>query len=130
MTWTQAEAEIVARLSQRVGSSQTDANREVAKETGALPVYCSLGGCLLLCTDGVIRRYDAESGTVALETERKWILIGYVKAAQTFPELAGLMPKRPTTARMCSACNGIGRILGRLDCGVCSSLGWVDADGP
>lgn len=126
MNWTTKESDAVKRLVSIVASSDSGPAGDAARATGALPVHCDMGGCLLLGHDGSVRRLDFESGSVVLEPLQKWVLLARVKAARKFPELVHLMPHRPEGAELCPSCNGTGIILGHLDCATCSSLGFVD----
>lgn len=47
-----------------------------------------------------------------------------------FPELAALLPCRPSTARDCDDCNGTGFLYENFVwCTTCHCLGWLESDG-
>jgi hypothetical protein len=118
--------DIVVRLAARVAASdENDAFRDAARATGSLPVYCDMGGCLVVSPDGDVLRFDPESGSTETETDPRWRLLARAKASRRYPELASLEPLRPEDAPECFECEGTGLLLG-LDCKRCSGLGWVD----
>ena len=116
----------IGRLSQEAaaGGSPSEA-REAAARTGGVPVHTDLGGVLVLAPDGSVLHYDPDSGQVNPVADDRWRVLALVKAARKFPELQPLRPRRPATAVACPQCGGDGVVLGGVDCGVCSGIGWT-----
>ena len=65
---------------------------EAARKTQGLPVYCDIGGCLILMSDGRVLQYASIDGGIAEVTDRQWLLRARVAAAKAFPELGVLVP--------------------------------------
>jgi hypothetical protein len=107
----------------------TEYEREVARETNALPVYMGMGGALGLTPDGTVLLYDSESGQVRPEIDEMWIMLAAVSATEKHPELREILPVRPPTATTCLDCSGTGRQALTPNftpiCGKCFGLGWV-----
>jgi hypothetical protein len=117
---------IVVRLAAKVAASnENEAFRDAARATGSLPVYCDMGGCLVVSPSGEILRFDSESGAIEPESDPRWRLLARARVSAKYPELASLAPLRPEDAPDCSDCERTGLLLG-LDCRTCSGLGWVD----
>jgi hypothetical protein len=100
------------------------AEAEASMATGALPVYCDMGGCLLIRPDSSIFLFDWEHQAAAPERDPKWLRMAAVRVARRYPALAVLAPQRPADARACSACSGTGLLMG-VTCGECVGTGWV-----
>lgn len=94
---------------------------ELARRTGHLPVYCDMGGAILLGRDGTWYLSTDERTEVVFD-ERS-IMLGRISAARHYGELAGLVPPRPHDALDCAACRGTGALFG-TQCGTCLGLGW------
>jgi hypothetical protein len=119
--------EIISSLSKRLGTdAESDDVRAAAKLTGGVPVYADIGGILIVLTDGRVVHFDPDTHIVTPVTDTKWRRVALANAARKFPELATLLPARPTDARSCTVCGGTGVLLG-ANCGSCSGLGWVDS---
>lgn len=104
----------------------SDEERTVARTTNALPVYSDLLGTLAFTPEGAILYYNSESGEVTPVRDDAWPVIAAVSAAEKYPDLRGIVPERPRTAKVCSFCSGTGRELqAKAFCGNCSGLGWV-----
>ena len=122
---TEDRATVVARLSATIARSDTNPYfRRAASLTRGVPTYADVGGILVVTPEGDVVSVDLDEDVIRTEADRKWRLLALAIAARSYPELADLAPRRPSTARTCDLCAGTGSILG-LHCGVCSSLGWV-----
>jgi hypothetical protein len=126
--WSHAYAERVRELSRKIAASTDEglsAMRDAAARTGGLPVYCDLGGCLIITPEGTVVQLEYSFDTVSTVTDPSWLRAARVAAAKTHPELEGL---QPGGARICAACAGTGRIRQArgLRCGVCYGIGFVD----
>ena len=100
---------------------------EAARKCGGLPVYGDIGGVLFLRPDGqILRQSTAFEEAPVVETDPQWRLIAVVSAARRFAELSAIVPPKPSHARECLSCGGIGEMHGAI-CGECSGLGWTHA---
>jgi hypothetical protein len=119
-------ANVVGRLSEEAAQSTSSPDiREAIRRTGGVPVYADMGGVLLITREGDVWQYDHESVAVGVELEERWRQLALARAARHFPDLRGLAPQRPAGAIDCPSCGGAGVIMETLDCGVCSSTGWI-----
>lgn len=110
-------------LVSRKGADDPDA--ELARRTGALPVYRDMGGALTLTRDGSLVAYPDENGQAEPLLDPGWRTLALVAAAERFPELASLRPRGGS--RPCPVCQGTGRVLGALGwCSKCHGVGRVD----
>jgi hypothetical protein len=98
--------------------------REAAIATGALPVYCDLGGFLAITAGGKVLHYDPERKLVSAVVDETWRRAALVHAVRKHPELSELFP-RPNTAVVCPQCGGSGLLMGKADCGWCMGAGWA-----
>lgn len=124
--WSDLHASTVRALAD-AAASRSDANdpRSVAaRRTGGLPVYCAIGGCLIITTTGDILEYEFEDGTITRVTDRSSVRLARAAAAQAHKSLADLMPTDGVT---CTACSGTGWLL-KLRCGKCDGTGLVSED--
>jgi hypothetical protein len=96
----------------------------------ALPVYADIDRLLFLRPDGEILSKDNAntSGDLVAEQSAYWCLMARLAAAERFPDLAALIPARPSSASDCADCEGRGKVLNDMvRCEVCHGLGWVDS---
>jgi hypothetical protein len=123
--WKQSHAEAVRALVQGldVAPASADPAGPAALRTGGLPVYCDMGGCLVILPSGDVLEYQFEGEVVTPVLDRPSIRLACAAAAEKYQALADLMP---TDGATCATCNGTGR-LGpmRLRCGVCDGTGLV-----
>jgi glycolate oxidase FAD binding subunit len=111
---------------------RTDDECIFARATNALPISIGFTGALGFTPDGVALFFDWESEQVRPETEARWIIMAAVSAAERYPELRGILPVRPPTAKTCTQCSGTGRmeitplIPLKPYCGDCYGLGWIE----
>lgn len=117
--------ELIATLINGSSGSNFEA---AARRFDALPLYDGWDGWVLLTRQGEVVDAD-EAGvlTLAKEPMRTMCLVG---GAERYPELAPLLPVRPTASKNCPHCNGTGWMPigadGRFRCGTCRALGWVE----
>ena len=119
---------IEKRLSEFL-AGPADTLQEVARRYCALPVYSDMGGTLFLSPTGKVV-FLREDGVVVAPPSGSlnWALVARIAAAEKFPELASLVPTRPTSGPDCPDCGGAGRRSElRFRCGTCLGLGWVHA---
>jgi hypothetical protein len=115
----------------QAGGAPHDWQQELACRFDALPVYGDLGGALLLRPDAEVLAVAWDSESVAHVAEPRERILGLAVAADEFPELRPLLPRRPETAVSCPACGGGGRWkVPWLEpgpwCGHCMGVGWLD----
>jgi hypothetical protein len=103
---------------------ESSVNRTIADALGALLVYADMGGALALTPVGAIVHYDFENGATSIP-EEDMQTFALVRAAQRFPELRDLAPRRPDGAVDCPMCAGRGVILDGMYCGKCFGKGWA-----
>jgi hypothetical protein len=104
---------------------------ELGHRHSAIPLYADIGGAVLLRSDGVFLEleWDQETEHHPRECSDLTSTVPLVAGAERYPWLKGLLPVRPSDARPCTSCQGLGRIVltngsGRILCGVCGALGW------
>jgi hypothetical protein len=114
----------IRRLYEQVVATAVGWEKEVASITGGLPVYADMGGALAMTPEGLILRYDDETGDVVEEADERWQQIARISAAERYPDLMQLRPVRDEEAKDCSVCGGSGRVLG-VRCAHCLGLGWI-----
>lgn len=124
--WTDRHATAVRALAEGVASTLDPSNPRgmVARSTRGLPVYCDIGGCLVITADGEILEYEFEGGGISRVTDRASVRLARAAAAQAHGSLADLMPTDGVT---CTACKGTGW-LAKLRCGMCDGTGLVAGD--
>ena len=107
----------------------------IAKEYHALAVYCDMGGCLAIRSDGEVLCVPDDPATpVHIETDPLQRNLALVQASRRYPELQGLYPKRPADARSCLECGGTGRHPITAHAGFeaiickCGGTGWLPVE--
>ena len=101
---------------------------DTAKRTKCLPVYGDLSGTIVLSMSGELFFCDGESETISPLDEVLWKNVALVSLVEKYPDLSELLPVRPSHASMCPTCSGMGKVMdGRLFCGMCGGLGWVES---
>jgi hypothetical protein len=66
-----------------------------------------------------------------IELDPRWRRVAFVRASESFPQLAALRPRRPVNGIDCPRCGAEGvLVVGsvRMTCGECSGLGWCGPD--
>lgn len=86
-------------------SSQPSPCRMVALR-GAVPVSSAWSGCFGVFDDGSVIYYDEDTNSWAPQVRRDEWLATVTFAAAQHPELAFLVPVRPSDAVVCPACSG------------------------
>jgi hypothetical protein len=103
-----------------------------AQQVGALPLYMGWTATIGLRPDGSIVEWNTDEPDLALRApDDKWAMIALTEGVRTYPDLAPLLPRRPSDAQSCGQCGGTGRvpvIPGGLPCDRCSGLGWTHRD--
>jgi hypothetical protein len=121
--WTSVHADAIHHLVSATLDGIQGPARAAAVRTNGLPVYCDIGGCLVITQEGRVLEYAFEGEQVSDITDRPSVRLACAVAAEKYPALADL---RPTDGSFCKTCNGTGR-LGpmQLRCGVCDGTGLV-----
>ena len=105
-----------------------DAFAQIAQRHDALPLAEGWFAWALLTENGEVFE-AAEDGTVSAAEEPLRTMF-LVAGSERFPELSALLPVRSATCTDCATCEGTGRMkfgTGKVRCGHCRSLGWVEA---
>jgi hypothetical protein len=153
LNWVEEVSELVAfRLRSLLSDPAAPSHfRTVARITNALPVWPGLVCDLCISPDGQVLCYDSETEKVTVMADNHWCVEGAVSAANNYPELVRMLPKRHPTAKECSACSGTGELplqMGHVApdrwreaiasfrqktglnfinlCGGCHGLGWIE----
>ncbi|GAA4595729.1 hypothetical protein BJY16_001774 [Actinoplanes octamycinicus] len=135
------DAQLIDRLIEQ--AAQAPDWRSSCARPGHLPLFNYWGPVMYLTSAGDVIRDDEEGGQLRLADpdERNF---GLARAADLYPELAHLRPRRPQAAVTCDLCRGQGRVVvsrGKtspwpdgyelrsfLYCSGCNSLGWTLTD--
>jgi len=107
-------------------SSEKRGSAALASRLGVLPVYEGWTGVFALTLSGEIIFVDEEVGPPYRQPEEDlvWLAIALVRASSRYPELAGLLPIRPSGRPDCPKCHGAGKVQ-TFSCGGCGELGWM-----
>src|SRR5262245_5706004 len=73
--------------------------REIAQVSLHLPVYCDMGGCLVLSPRGLWFVWNTEVGRLEPLTDPLWTTLDKVSTAEQYPSLAMLRPRRSAGAK-------------------------------
>ena len=75
--------------------------------------------------DGSFVRWQCEDdpGVVKPLSDPFWERMAICQGVKRYPELASLLPERPSEARECNSCKGTGRIEGLPQWCICASAG-------
>lgn len=123
--WDESYREVVRGLAEIAASVAEGSTPKsaAARRTGGLPVYCDIGGCLVITPAGDVLEYAFEGETVTPVTDRSSIRLARAAAADTHQIFASLMP---TDGTKCEICDGTGRFgSAQLRCGNCEGTGLV-----
>lgn len=103
-------------------------SHDQVRRAHALPVYSDMGGCLLITPEAEILALRHEGPDRAQpEVDPRWRRVAFTRAAERFPQLAALRPKRPSDGVDCPRCGAEGVVQAGsafIDCGECFGLGW------
>lgn len=124
--WSEELRTAVLRRRAMLDESSGSTFWAAAQTTGGLPVYCDLGGCLVIDPDGRLMLFDSDSLTVRDPASDKWLQLACIVASEKYPELKILRPQRATGAKSCPDCGGSGRNQLGVRCEQCLGLGWID----
>ena len=97
-------------------------------EAGGMRLYGTIGADVFLRPDGTTialvegGRGESDRWVVGTEADR---IADLVIGAGRHPELARLLPGRPSSAADCTACGATGRFHS-IVCAACSGLGWIN----
>lgn len=113
----------------------TSSDADFAARHRALPLYAGWTGTTYLTASGEFWFRNCEYAPPRIENDLNDSskIVALVVAAERYPQLASLLPKRPDLAIECDACNGRGQItvgsISNIICGQCKALGWREAAG-
>src|SRR5580765_8576355 len=80
---------------------------ESVRRHQALPLFVGWTETLAIREDGVLVRWVTEEWPGAQEfDDRTWVNLALVQGAVRYPELKGLVPRRPEGAETCPSCSG------------------------
>jgi hypothetical protein len=127
--------DLVAALMKRRGTLSIDWARtpgviEAAEAHGILPLMADMGGIVGLRQDGALLELAWDSSEPRPVTSRRWADLALLRAAQRYPELSSVLPRRTVGAAECTQCQGTGTpaaiasSLAGATC-VCGGLGWI-----
>jgi hypothetical protein len=119
-----------------IAVSELDPTGSLPDRTGhahaAIPLLADIGGAVLLRSDGTVLELEWDHVTEQRprHLEEMASTVPLVAGTERYPWLGVLLPPRPTDARTCPSCLGVGRFTpaggsGRIFCGPCGALGWV-----
>ena len=126
--------ERVRRFDQEAPEGVRKHQADSVRRHQALPLFFGWTETLAIREDGVLVRWVTEDWPGAQEfDERTWVNLALVQGAARYPELKGLIPRRPEGAETCPSCSGAGTVPGhsaKLICS-CGGTGWLlPAAGP
>jgi hypothetical protein len=103
---------------------------ELAIELGVLPLWVDWTVFLAIRPDGgvIVVDHEAAEPNPRPANDLTFVAIALVEGAARYPELAHLLPARPSGRSACTTCGGVGTLsMSRgsvvLHC-VCGGLGW------
>ncbi|MGH7437917.1 MAG: hypothetical protein ACRENE_19735 [Polyangiaceae bacterium] len=127
--------DLADRIRQRLAEYLTDSApdpldiRSVVAKFGALPLTSDMGGCLAIRPDGKIVSFQwDEPHDAKVEQDARWRNVALYQGSLKCPELAPLVPPRPTDARPCEHCAGVAAIRAQGIKGIvcyCGGLRWL-----
>jgi hypothetical protein len=98
-----------------------------AQRAGGMPVYCDIGGCIVIKPSGMVVTYDLDKEEVKDVVDARWMRAACASAAEQYPEFRKLMPRPSPSAITCGVCGGSGTTTPLLvRCGRCLGLGWLE----
>jgi hypothetical protein len=107
--------------------SHSNSEVKITRRTNGLLAYGSMGAVIALTAAGELVLYDDETQTVSSLEQGLWQDVAMASLAKLYPDLCDLLPERPAHASDCPDCSGTGwRMDGRLFCGRCRGLGWLE----
>jgi hypothetical protein len=128
-------AELIRQLIQVIADGNGNSypwEQNIAQQYNLLPLYGDMGGYLALRSDlEIITIPDDPRESLHVETDELWRNVALVCGSKRFPQLAELIPKRPSDAHTCPSCDGTGIFtlpempeIINLGC-KCGGLGWL-----
>lgn len=123
--WNASDAAVIRELIREVlagAGGVSPLERDVARRTGGLPVYCDIGGCLVISSEGDVLEFAFADDRVTGMLDGESIRLARAIAAERYPQLSKL---RPVDGELCTACAGTGRLepFG-VRCGECQGTGY------
>jgi hypothetical protein len=122
--------ELSRQIADRILEARQHHPGRLSPDGSALLLYSDMGGRCYLRPNGEILSVSIDStSSDAREADLKFRTVALVAGSEVYPELAALLPERPSSSRDCPACQG-GRVqVGelRIICGECNGLGWQPA---
>jgi hypothetical protein len=128
-------AELSAQIQQRLAEYLADdapdplGLRTIVAKFGALPLVLDMGGAEALRPDGEVITFAwDEPHEPAVVRDRRLRNIALYRGSLKYPELAPLVPVRPTNAVACTHCEelaAIRREVRDIVCYACGGLGWL-----
>ncbi len=96
--WSAGVSEAVQRLHRAylADAPQGSLGWRAAQGAGGLPVYCDIGGCLVLTSDGRVLEFSSYTGRVTEVSDKQWIGRALEAAAALYKELAVLRAQSAT----------------------------------
>ena len=128
--------ERVARFAEESLEGPRIAHASAVAKHQALPLYFGWTETLAIREDGTVVRWrdDEWLGAAGREAQefddRTWVNLALVQGAIRYPQLARLVPTRPSYAESCSTCGGTGSVPGlpepfkHMICR-CGGTGWL-----
>ncbi|WP_163870938.1 hypothetical protein [Myxococcus eversor] len=107
--------------------SESADQRQLARESGALPLYGDLGGLIAIHPDGTVLTYEWETSRSEV-TDERWTVVALTNGCRKHPELRELLPPRTASALDCATCTGTGSLAHSVTCGTCLGLGWHEPE--
>jgi hypothetical protein len=126
-------AELSAFIAARVAAFPAEApgplrcEAPFVAEFAALPLYLGWTETIGIRPDGEVVRWSSEGAYAGARPvqDRVWMLSALVEGAQRYPELAALLPERPSGAVDCPCRTHPLLASGQVLCGQCGGIGWL-----
>lgn len=125
--------ERIANFEQEAAPQELWESANVREHQG-LPLFRGWTETLAIRPDGTLIKWSTEEWSGAREfQDRTWMKVALTQGAKKYPELAPLIPARPSSATTCSQCAGSGdpfreneKLSGTIVCS-CGGVGWLEA---
>lgn len=126
-----------SKLNEVCGESLSDSAgvNTTCRERGVLPLLFDMSGCFAIRANGEIVSflYD-DQHELRIETDPRIQNVALFQGSKRHPELAAMIPPKPSSALECHVCGGTGIVPISVELGVdnlvcyCGGLGWVPRD--
>src|SRR5262245_11852619 len=132
----QLPPEISAEIQQRIDHARIHQPNRVSPDGKAIHICGSVGYDCWMTPDGDIYMevevLTPTKASMKIDRSLSAQLFALANGSRYWPELASLLPPRPSNAKGCLICKGVGRNqeIGQraFICCACNGLGWVNAD--